>query len=161
MEVIEIEEDKEESSNVRGIEEAAELVGVSHATILRWLKSGMFEPNEAIRTESRFWLIDKGALLRVQRAALARGRGSFKARHLRFYDAPTGYVTVRLNEISDPILLSTFYGVVDSYQANLDALGAGHRRVAAIEKKLREIQNELTRRNLKPEIPENIKSPPI
>lgn len=144
---------------IKGLTSAAEYAGVSPGTILRWVKEGKLNENEATRKYENAgpWSFDKAALIRVRNSQAQNGRGSLKAKHLRFYDAPTGYVTAPIYDLSDPLLVSVFYDLSDSYESNRASLGASHERVLRVEKKISEIAYEIERRALSLQIPEGYK----
>jgi hypothetical protein len=103
------------------------------------------------------WVIERKALHRVRREALSRGRGAFNGKDVKCPLPPKGYVAVALNELTDPLLVAAFFGHAENYKTSYDVLGPYSPRVMAVRKKLFELRTEMTRRNLRPLIPDDIK----
>lgn len=133
---------------ILGLDDAAEYAGVSRATIYRWIQQRLLTEDEVDQTSTRVWVIDRDALDRVRKMQIMKGRGAFCASSLRFHTSPKGYLTIRLSEIADSVLIGWLFELGTIYDESHKVVGENHKRLQNIHAKIDEVHKEIQRRNL-------------
>jgi hypothetical protein len=138
-----------DSEFVSGIDEAANVCGVSVTTVYRWLAQNLFTEEEAYRASDKVWIFNRNALLNVRKIKVKKSRGAFRANSLRFHNTPKGYLDVRLSDLPTELLTGYLFELSQGYDENSEVLGDEHKRMMAISSKIQEVFTELTKRGIR------------